>query len=159
MRRDWIAGVILLGVSFAYYRIALNIPRSQLSDVVGAASFPKLLAVILAILSSFLVISGLKAEFMPGKAKEVKITDDAKAFLRAGGTVLIGIGYLLVIQWTGYAVAATLLIVAMLVYNHEKISWKAVGISAGAGVFLWFLFAVLFDIPVPQGVWIKLFQG
>jgi cell division protein FtsW (lipid II flippase) len=159
MRRDWIAGISLLGLSGAYYWIATQIPRSQLSDVVGAASYPKLLAIVLAILSLFLVVSGVLTKPPVGENQKEKHEEDKKEFLKAGGTILIGIGYLIVIKWTGYAIAVTLLMIAMLMYNHEKLSWKSAGISIIGGVFFWFVFAFLFDIPVPEGVWLQWFQG
>jgi len=159
MRRDWIAGISLLGLSGAYYWIATQIPRSQLSDVVGAASYPKLLATILAILSLLLIVSGALAKPPVGENRKEKNAEDKKEFLKAGGTILIGIGYLAVIKWTGYAIAVALLMLAMLLYNHEKLSWKSAGISIVGGVFFWLIFAVLFDIPVPEGVWLAWFKG
>lgn len=159
MRRDWIAGISLLSLSGAYYWVASNIPRSQLSDVVGAASYPKLLAMVLAVLSLLLIVSGIMAKPPKGDNRTEKNREDTKEFLKAGGTILIGIGYLVIIKWTGYAIAVSLLMIAMLMYNHEKLSWKSAGTSIIGGIFFWFVFAFLFDIPVPEGVWLQWFQG
>ncbi len=154
MRRDWIAGLVLLAVAAGYYRLAMDIPRSQLSDVVGAATFPRLLAIALAILSAILVLTGVlkRAPVAPAKAAE-QAAEDRRAFLRAGGTVLIGVGYLVVIRWLGYPLAVALLVAAMLRYNRESFSWKMAAVSVGAGLFFWFLFGYLFAIPVPMGLW------
>jgi hypothetical protein len=159
MRRDWIAGISLLGLSGAYYLIASKIPRSQLSDVIGAASYPKLLAVVLAILSLLLIVSGILTKPTADENRKERAEADKKEFLKAGGTFLIGIGYLVIIKWTGYPIAVTLLMLAMLIYNHEKLSWKSAGISIAGGVFFWLVFAVLFDIPVPEGIWLTWIKG
>lgn len=159
MRRDWIAGLVLLGLAVAYYIFADDIPRSQLSDVVGAASYPKLLAVCLGGLAVLLVLAGLAAK--PAAESEAtrkeRAAKDLQGFYRAAGTLVLGIGFLLIISWVGYAVAVALLLAAMLLYNHMKPGWRMVLFSAAGGGFFWLLFGVVFDGAVPAGIWPKLF--
>ncbi len=178
MRKDWIAGLVLLGLAAGYYRMTGDIQRSQLSDLVGAASFPRLLAVCLAILSALLVVTGALKQVSAAKAADTAAAaaevaqqpapgdvgtapgdvgtapaDTRRAFLRAGGTVLIGVGFLLVAPWLGYALAIALLIGAMLLYNRVVLNWKLVLVSVAAGIFFWALFGLVFSIPLPRGVW------
>lgn len=158
MRRDWIAGIILEAVAIVYFIYADKIPRSQLSDGIGAAAFPKILAIILAILSAILILTGVFKK-APVSHEEAKVIakKDKHAFFRAGGTVLIGIVYLIIISFVGYPIAVAVLITSMLLYTGEKLSWK-VGITAviGGGAF-WVLFGIIFDIPVPLGLWASIF--
>ena len=159
MRRDWIAGLILLGLAIAYFIFADDIPRSQLSDVVGATSFPKLLAVSLAGLSVLLVATGLfgKRSALSAETQSKWAAKDLQGFIRAGGTLALGFGFLLIIEWVGYAVAVALLLAAMLLYNHMKLGWRMAVFAAAGGGFFWLLFGLLFDAAVPVGIWPKLF--
>ena len=150
-----------------YYRLTGDIQRSQLSDVVGAASFPRLLAATLAVLSAILVVTGFVKQVSAAKAAGTAPSEGApqvaeaaaaaaetrRVFLRAGGTVLIGVGFLLAAPWLGYAPAIALLIGAMLLYNRVAWNWKLALVAAMAGVFFWVLFGFVFSVPLPRGVW------
>ncbi len=155
MRRDWIAGTVLLALSIAYYFYAEEIPRSQLSDVVGASSFPKLLAWALGGLSVLLIASGLFGRRPAVSAEDAKAQSakDLQGFLRAGGTMALGIGYLLIVDWVGYTIAVILLLAGMLLYNGMKLDRRNVFLVATGGCFFWLLFRMAFDIPVPAGIW------
>lgn len=163
MRRDWIAGLVLLGVAVGYYVLATDIPKSQLSDAVGAASFPKLLSIVLAILSALLVVSGLVRQNRvrtPAISRENAAERRAKErteFLRAGGTLLLGLGFLLIVFWVGYLIAVMLLLTAMLLYNHMKFGLNTLVFAVAGGAFFWALFRFVFSIPVPRGIWPKIF--
>jgi hypothetical protein len=98
MRRDWIAGVVLLALAAGYYRMAVSIPRSQLSDVVGASSFPVLLSAALATLSVILILVGVfrKAPTVSAEESAKKAAGEVHGFVRAGGTLAIGVAFLMV---------------------------------------------------------------
>jgi len=140
--------------------LALTIPRSQLSDIVGASSYPRLLAIILAILSVILILTGAfsKAPVRSAAEQAAKADEDRHGFLRAAGTVAIGAGYLIVVTFTGYAIGVMLLMIAMLLYNHERFSPKIAITAVAAGIFFWLIFRILFDIPVPAGIWPQIFS-
>lgn len=160
MRRDWIAGLALLGLAAFYFRLSADIPRSRLSDVVGAASFPRLLAVCLALLSVILVLTGaLRRVPVTPEAARQRIAADRHGFLRAGGTLLLGVGYLAVITFTGYPLAVALLVTAMLLYTGKRLSWGVITTGLATGLFFWLLFGVVFGIPVPEGIWPRLLPG
>ncbi len=160
MRKDWIAGTVLLGLSGAYYLMATTILRSQLSDVVGAAAFPKALAVALAVLSCVLILVGAlqRAPASTAEERAAVVAKDVHGFLRAGGTILIGVVFLLIISYVGYVVAVALLILATLLYFHERLSWTNVIVAVAGSLVLWLIFRALFAVPVPAGIWPALFQ-
>lgn len=159
MRRDWIAGLVLLAFSATYYAFADQIPRSQLSDEVGAASFPKLLAISLALLSVLLVAGGLfgKRPKVSDEERKEQAAKDLSGFVRAAGTLALGIGFLLIINWAGYAVSVALLLAMMLLYNHMTLGWRTVLFATAGGGFFWLLFGVAFDSNLPAGIWPKIF--
>ncbi len=156
MRKDWIAGIVLLGLAAGYYLMANAIPRSQLSDLVGAASYPKLLAAALALLSVALILVGALKRAPAASSPEEsakKAAEDLHGFIRAGGTLAIGVGFLLVLPYAGYIAAVAALLVAMLLYLHEPWSARVAITAAAGGVFFWLVFKGLFAIPVPGGIW------
>ena len=163
MRKDCIAGTAFMALSAAYYYFALDIPRSSLSDVVGAAYFPKLLALCMFALSALLVVTGVFtkpattiSEKVDGKKKEGP--SDLYIFRRAAGTLLIGITYLLLVPYIGYPVAVSMVVFWTILYFHEPLSRKVVMTALGAGVFFWLLFVALFKIPMPMGFLALLFS-
>lgn len=159
MRRNWITGIVLTGVAYTYYRLADALPQSLLSDEVGADGFPKLLAISLAAFSILLTLTGV-FEKPPVTSPEStkKAAEDRYRFLRAGGAVLIGAVYLLIISWAGYPLAVGLLMVAVILYNGEPFSLKVLITAIIAAVFFWIFFALLLKVPMPAGIWPKLFS-
>jgi putative tricarboxylic transport membrane protein len=155
MRRDWIAGVVLLALAAGYYRMAVSIPRSQLSDVVGASSFPVLLSAALATLSVILILVGVfrKAPTVSAEESAKKAAGEVHGFVRAGGTLAIGVAFLMVLPYAGYIVAVAALLAAMVLYLHEPWSARVAIIAAAGGIFFWLMFRGLFAIPVPRGLW------
>ena len=160
MRRDWITGLILIALALVYYKMAEALPRSLLSDEVGAEGFPKLLAISLFLLSTFLMLTGfLKRQ--SGAAAEVreKGKTEKQAALKAGGMLLLGIGYLLSISWIGYPLAAGLLIASVLLYQKETLSLKVILTAGIGGIFFWLFFVFALKIPMPMGIWTQLLTG
>jgi hypothetical protein len=155
MLKDRIAGAVLLALSGGYYWMASTINRSQLSDVVGASAFPMALAVVLAVLSCVLMMSGVlkKAPASSAEERAAVVAKDLHGFARAGGTLAIGIGFLVIIPYAGYIIAVAMLLLATLLYFHERLSWGIVLVSVAGALILWLMFRAIFEIPVPPGVW------
>lgn len=161
MRRDAITGIVLLVLAVLYYKMADALPRSLLSDNVGADGFPKLLAVSLFVLSSILLAMGLF------KRRSTNITEEQEqkahekqAALKAAGMLILGIFYLLAVSFIGYPLAAGLLIAAVILYHKEAFSLKVVITAGIGGIFFWLFFVFALEIPMPMGsTWAKLFAG
>ncbi len=161
MRKDCIAGTAFMALSAAYYYFALDIPRSALSDAVGAAYFPKLLALCMFVLSALLVVAGAFRKPPAASEKTDKKQEgpsDLYMFRRAAGTLLIGIAYLLLVPYIGYPVAVSMVVFWTILYFREPLSRKVVMTALGAGVFFWLLFVALFKIPMPMGFLALLFS-
>jgi hypothetical protein len=160
MNRDIVAATVLMAVAFSYYRMADALPRSMLSDNVGADGFPKLLATALFLLSLVMLIMGLfkRRPVVDAEARE-KRAHEKQAALRAAGMITLGVFYLIAVPWIGYPLAVGLLIAAVLFYFKEAFSWK-VAVTAGVGgIFFWVFFVMAMQIPMPMGFWPKLFSG
>ena len=158
IRRDWISGLILLAVSIIYYQFADHLPHSMLSDEVGADGYPKMLAVALAVFSVIVTISGILKKVPDTENGKTLSEKDKHTFKRAGGAISIAIAYLILLSVFGYFLSVGLLFATVVIYNGGKFSKKLIIISIGGAIFFWVFFVILLDVPMPNGVWMKLFS-
>jgi len=158
MRRDGITGMVLMVLALAYYGMADALPRSMLSDEVGADGFPKMLAIVLFLLSTVLLLTDFfKKHCVDPTADQERKTGEKRAALKAGGMLLLGIVYLLSISWIGYPLAAGLLIAAVILYQKEPLSPKVILTAGLGGIFFWVFFVFALRIPMPMGFLAHLF--
>ncbi len=150
MNKDTIAGLLLLALAGAYVLATRTIPDSSLSDAVGATGLPYVLAIALVILAAMLTVKGLLAA--RAAAALVPAGDEAEERstpLRALGFVAIGIGYMIVAPAVGYAVGLALLIVAIALYERERLSLRLLGVAAAGGIGFWLIFVKLLGTEQP----------
>ena len=153
MARDLTCAAVLFVIAAAYYVLASGIGRSALSDEVGPSGLPLIYATILGALAILLAIkTGLRHVIARHEVAESESDKPSAAYVlaRAGGTLAIGAGYVLLVNFLGYWLTLALLLPAMATYQGERFSRRLALISiAGATVF-WVLFVWLLGIPMPQ---------
>ena len=159
MHRDAITGIVLMALAVLYYKMADALPRSLLSDNVGAEGFPKLLAGSLFVLALVLLLMGLfkRRAANPIEEKE-KRAHEKQAALKAAGMLILGIVYLLFVSLIGYPLAVGFLITAVLLYYKEALSLKVVITASIGGLLFWVFFVFALEIPMPMGIWASLFE-
>jgi putative tricarboxylic transport membrane protein len=144
--RDGLSGLLLLGLAAGYYRLTLSIPSSSLSDEVGADGLPIVLAAALALVACLLVAKSLLAWYrfvQPPHPESVQAEDEADQpapLLRALGFVAIGIAYMVIAPIVGFAVGIAGLIMAVAVYERERLSLKLIAVAVTAGLGFWLAF-------------------
>ena len=160
MTRDTGVGLALLLLAGAYWLGADQIRVSRLEGIVGAQGVPKGLAVSLAILSALLIAQDLwrsrRATAGAGTAPEVH---GAEAHLRAAGMLLIGVGYLMVVNTIGYVPAVALLVLATARFMGRPWSAELILLAVGGALLYYLLFVGLLGIPLPTGIWPGLWRG
>ena len=167
MKKDLAAGIALLCLSAGYAWMTRRIPMSSLSDGVGPQGLPNLLAIALAIVAVALIaksILGLRlaapAEAKPTEAeaavakaavaKAVEAEEGERASLpRALAFVGLGIGYMLLAPWTGFAVAIALLVMATALFEGAKPSPRLVAVAALVGLGFWLVFVRFLGVEQP----------
>lgn len=147
MTKDLGCGVAGLALAAAYYFLADELPRSLLSDPTGADGLPKVLAVILGVLSLLLVIGALRRRSATAEGED----EGLSKHLRSAGMLGLGVAYLLLVGWLGYLPTIFAFILAVALYAGTRPGWRPVAISAVGAVALWFTFVKLFGIPMPAG--------
>lgn len=149
MNNDRAVGLLALAIAAIYYYFASDIPRSLLSDEVGAVGLPKLYAVALSLLGIFLVWSSFAVP--AGPAPEGEPGANPLQHVRAVGLLLLGAAYLLLISSLGYLLTISLLIAAVALYCGAAFGARVLLISAAGGMVFWLVFVKMFSMPLPAG--------
>lgn len=147
MTKDLGCGAAGLALAAAYYSLADELPRSLLSDPTGADGLPKVLAVLLGLLSLLLIVGALRRRAVAGAAAG----EGFVKHLRSAGMLGLGVLYLVLVGWLGYLPTIILFILAVTLYAGTRPGWRPVAIGTAGGVLLWFTFTRLFNIPMPAG--------
>ena len=155
MTRDMVIGLCLVALAGLYWLGADQIRVSRLEGIVGAQAVPKGLAVSFAVLAALLVAQDLlrARRAVGGPAGEQGEVSGSPAHRRAGGMLLIGMGYLAVVSTIGYLPAVVGLVLATALYLGQSPSAKLVLLALGLALLYYLIFVRLLGIPLPPGIW------
>ena len=160
MNRDLAFGVACLLLAAGYYALAALLPESLLADAVGPQGLPELYAVLLATLSIGLILRSITGKASATDRRRASATpaepSSSRRVTRAAGMLLIGIVYLGVVTWIGYAVSIAALIMAATWYLGGALTRQAVAVAVGGAATFWLLFVVLLRVPFPAGTLLQL---
>jgi putative tricarboxylic transport membrane protein len=161
MTRDTGVAVGLIGLAGLYWIGADQIRVSRLEGIVGAQAVPKGLAVSLAMLSALLLAQDLWRARRAAAAVGVEAGEISgwHAHLRAGGMLLIGVGYLALVGTIGYVPAVALLVVATALYLGQSWSVRLAVLALGLALLYYVIFVRLLGIPLPPGIWPAVWRG
>ena len=160
MTRDTGVGLGLLLLAGLYWLGADRIRVSRLEGMVGAQAVPKGLALSLAILSALLLAQGLwRARRAAAAASDDREAAGTHAHLRAAGMLLIGMGYLVVVNAIGYVPAVALLVLATARFMGRPWSAELILLAVGGDLLYYLLFVRLLGIPLPPGIWSGVWRG
>jgi putative tricarboxylic transport membrane protein len=140
LQRDLACAALGLVLAGAYWAAANALPRSLLSDAVGADGVPKALAVLLAVFSLLVGIRGLFLKKPPEK----------KDHLRALGIAALGFLYVAAASFVGYVISITLLAGAAALYYGARRRTGVALFAVGTAAVLWVVFGAMLGIPLPQ---------
>ena len=140
MRRDLACAAIGLALAAACWIAASRLPRSFLSDEVGADGVPKALAALLAVFS---LVVGIRALLRAGEVHE------KKNHLRALGIAALGFLYIILAPYLGYVVSITLLAGAAALYYGAPRRPVVALFALGTAAVLWLAFGAMLGVPLP----------
>jgi len=160
MGKDLASGIVMLAISGIVYYGATGIGTSFMSDPVGPAGLPKVLAVVLGVLSLLLIAqASLKLWRTRDKAPAETFEKRWRPHLLAMGMLGIGLGYVVIAEFVGYMAGIALVILATTLYQGAARSWRAPAIAMGGAFSFWLLFVALLNIGQPEGVWVRLLRS
>lgn len=138
---DRIFGLGLFVLAIAYGVSAFYFPEPFAgSEMVGPATFPKLLAVVLALCSVYLVARPDPDNPWPS----------ARTGFELALAVIVLVAYTLALVPLGFIIATTLA-VGTLIWRMGAPIVRAYGVGLAAGVVVYFLFTALLSLPLPAG--------
>ncbi len=162
--RDFWIGIVMLVVAAVYWWEAGKIRSSPLDDGIGAAGLPKTLAVTLGVLALILIARTLLASFLSRRKSvaqpvEKPAKDGPHPHWRAIGMLAIGVAFLLVLPYVGYALTVAALLLIASLYIGASFSVKTLLVAAIGGVAFHLLFVEFLGIKLPAGAIIGPFLG
>lgn len=154
MNRDILSGLILFGIAAAYYYGAVILPTSILDTAVSSSTFPKIIGGLGMILSTILVVQGVLRLRSASPAGQESIAASLPRHKKAPGLLLIGFGYLALLELFGYVVALLALIPAVAVYHGVRPGKTLVIVSIAGTALFWLFFVKALGLHMPSGmVW------
>lgn len=159
MDRDLICGLMGFSIALLYLMAAGDIPDSAIGDTVGAAGIPHVLGYALAVVSALFVIARLliiRRVGVPVEKTGGAFDTPAAAFMSAAGTVLICAVAIFFFETAGYLLTIMLLVLALCLYQGERLNLRLVIVAAGGTFVLWLLFVALLGVHMPHGIWADL---
>jgi len=145
VRRDLTCAAFGVALACAYYAAAAALPRSLLADDVGADGVPKLLAMLLALLS---IAIGVRGALRGAGDGGIALRRHARAF----GVAALGAAYLAAVPLLGFAPALALLLLAAMLYYGAALRPPALLYALVGAAILWLIFAQGLGLAVPAGI-------
>jgi ABC-type xylose transport system permease subunit len=158
MTRDGIAGLICLALSIAMLVLTRGLPQSSFVPV-GPDFYPRIVLVIMAVLSALLIASDLwrKRKQNAQATVGVESAPAIRNYPLVAMTFAVFAGYVILLPLTGYRLATFLFMVALQAVIDPPRSarrWAAVLVSALASAAVTY---VIFDhylsVLLPRGSW------
>ena len=159
-RREIILGCGTLAIAAGYYLLAIRIPGSDISDVIGAQGLPKTYAALLALLSIVLIGRALLARRTVARPEPPAIAVGAAprhVGWRTFGMLLNGALYVALVTRLGYILSIAGLIASTIYFQGGALNRRSAAVALGGALVLWLLFVRLLHIPHPAGIWPSLF--
>jgi putative tricarboxylic transport membrane protein len=159
-RREIILGCGTLAIAVGYYLLAIRIPQSDISDVIGAQGLPRTYAALLALLSIILIARATLARrrTAPPESPAMTVGPAARHVgWRTFGMLVNGALYVALVTRLGYIVSIAGLIASTIYLQGGELNRRSIAVAAGGALLLWLLFVRLLHIPHPPGIWPSLF--
>ncbi len=156
-KKDLAASICFLVIAVVLYTYASTFPvKAGVSLVLSPGFYPRLLSVVLALLSVLLMFETVKKkpeqeDCPPVQKKALLKTKGGKLFLLTLGMLII---YPFCLEYLGFAVAAFVFIFVMISALSEDFKKNIVVIliiSLSITVIMYLVFKIFLHIPFPQG--------
>jgi hypothetical protein len=141
LRRDLACAALGLVIAGAYWAAARELPRSMLSDAVGADGVPTALAFLLVLFSLLIAVRAL--------LKKQERTEERQNHVRALGVAVLGFAYIALAPLAGYLVSSTALAGAAALYYGAPRNVDTVAFATGSAALLWLVFGRMLGIALP----------
>jgi putative tricarboxylic transport membrane protein len=142
---NWLAVLFFISVSVAIWVMTASFPPSDDPNIPGAAFFPRLVAIIMVVLTVMMAVENVR------KNNNCKLFDLASPGLKRNGWLfIISTVYCVLLNYIGFLILTPFaLFIMMLVLSRQGLfGWKIFS-SVVATVSIYLVFEVLLDVPLP----------
>ena len=143
-RADFFIGLGLLGFALVYYQQSFSIVRGFASDRLGPACFPRLLALVLAVLSLTLIVRALAGRSDPSRPPAMR----AGIFVAVMGLLVL---YAVVLPTAGFLIATPILLAAVIWLFGLRQWVTLLGTALGVTAVLYLVFVRALHVLLPLG--------
>ncbi len=141
-RGDTILAVALLAIGAAMFLATLAFPPPGQPGDPGAAVFPRLIAVVFAVMAVPVLVWPERITLLPPKDERGRVA----------AILLLSLGYALLLDPLGFIIPTTLFMVGSLLVMGVRRVMPIVLTAVGVAVGLYLLFAILLDVYLPRGI-------
>jgi putative tricarboxylic transport membrane protein len=144
--------IALLAVLGFFYNDVLSIDTTRVTDVVGAAGFPKAIIVLAFILTAFSMYTAFRSyskQHALGQTKKLHIEEFNIQFL---GVIASIVGFIFASDVIGYLLASIILVAILMALLGQRKPVKIVTISLGTAFIFTMVFGKLLHVPLPRGM-------
>lgn len=144
-RADALGGLALLVFAALYYQQSFSIVRGFASDRLGPAFFPRLLAIVLAVLAITLIVRAAR-----GRSDAAPLPPVRGGLLAA--TTLLTAAYVVVLPFAGFLLATPVLLAALIWLLGIRRWPQLLGVAVGIAIVLYLAFDRGLHVLLPRGM-------
>ena len=142
---NWVAAVFLLSLSSAIWILTSSFPPSDIANTPGPAFFPRLIAVIMAVLTVFMLRENARKN-----DKSLLFDWASPGMVRNALLFVLSAAYCGLLSFIGFLILTPICLVIMMLIMQRKgmLGWMIFSsLAATAAIYL--VFQVLLDVPLP----------
>jgi hypothetical protein len=144
-------GALFMLLSIFFFVMTFSFP--EITIALSPTVFPRFVTVCLFLLSSLLLVQGIRKQGKQQPAKPRQKIDRAY-LIRFILLAAAGFLYTRIIRYTGYVVATPPFIAAAMIIFAEKKWYRIILVSGGTTAILYLVFRMVFRVPLPRfGLW------
>jgi putative tricarboxylic transport membrane protein len=155
---DRISSILLVVLSGLWIYWARQLPYPKFAQVsnMGPGDFPTIIAVMLAIFAVWQFVDTFR---LPVEKTEMESGDETESLKnpKARRDILTGFGLftvmLVAMPFIGFSLAASVFVCLFLLLIGRYRFYLAVPVAVLIPSLLWFIFAYLLTVPLPEGPW------
>jgi hypothetical protein len=146
---DIITALLFIVVGLVVMFGSIKLGANWGSDGPEAGYFPFYISLIILLSSTVTLYQAA----IVNKNKKTESFVDKESLKQVMAVLLPAIVFVLGVQLIGIYVSSVLYIAIFMVWLGKYPIWKAILVSVGVGVALYFLFEFWFQVPLPHGSW------
>lgn len=149
-KADVITGVVFLALSIFAYMQAQKMVGKIMTDALGPGFWPKVLGLVMGVLSLALIVEGLFGKQAEGE--KVPIAFGTEGFHRVLKLFAVLIVFGAILYFLGIYVGILFMMPLCMWLHGERNKKILVGLAVGSCLFIYLVFGLALRVPLPMGL-------